>query len=204
MTSQAQRAKQEDTSVIALARDGDARAVDQLVRSHWKEAYAVAKRIVPCHEDAEEVAQDSMCAAIRHLHALRNDAAFCGWLHRIVVNHSLMAIRRKDSRVLNSAVAISDGSSAHCSPAPRTPEELLLAAERRRVVEEGLARLHAPYSVVLRLIGADGLSVSEVAESLGISQGAVKIRLHRGRRCLHSEVARAFGTGDLARFPCAA
>src|SRR5579871_6229603 len=83
--------------LVALGKAGNALAIDELVRRHWGDAYGLALRILRCREDAEEVAQDALETAVTHLGAFRQDAFFYGWLRRIVINESLMALRRKRS-----------------------------------------------------------------------------------------------------------
>jgi RNA polymerase sigma-70 factor (ECF subfamily) len=188
--SQTQTTGCPEASLVALARAGNELAVDQLVRMYWAEAYRVAVRILHSHEDAEEIAQEALWAAITHLSSFREDASFRTWLHRIVVNHSLMELRRKHSRPLGSPCQLLADAPPSYLKGPRTPEELLLEAECRAVIEEGLSRVPAFYSVALRLADREGRSTNEIADSMGISKGAVKTRLHRGRAHLRREVLR--------------
>jgi RNA polymerase sigma-70 factor (ECF subfamily) len=190
MRMQIQTTDSPEAPLIALARAGNELAVDQLVRMYWPNAYRVAMRIVRSHEDAEEIAQDALWGAITHLSSFREDASFRTWLHRIVVNHSLMALRRKSSSALGSACALLPNVPRSYVKGPPTPEELLLEAEYRTVIEEGLSRLPAMYSTALRLAGRDGRSTTEIAEYMGISRGAAKTRLHRGRAHLRQEILR--------------
>jgi RNA polymerase sigma-70 factor, ECF subfamily len=176
-----------EASLVALAQAGDGPAIDQLVGRYWSIAYRVAAQIVRSHEDAEDVAQDAIWAAITHISSFRQDACFRTWLHRITVNHSLMALRRKHSKTPGSLVplTIDPPGCTHGSP---TPEQLLLENEYRTVVEEALSRVPHCYSVALRLASRENRSTHEIAEYMGISVAAVKTRLHRGRAYLRREV----------------
>ena len=156
-----------DAALVAMAKAGDQPAIDQLVGKYWPMAYRVAVRILRSHEDAEEVAQDALWAAITHLPTFREDACFRTWLHRIVVNHSLMALRRRRSRAADSLCALSVDSPPGCIQGPRTPEELLLQSECRAVVEKGLSRVPPSYSVALRLASCEDRSIKEIAEYMG-------------------------------------
>ncbi len=95
-----------DAALVAMAKAGDQPAIDQLVGKYWTMAYRVAVRILRSHEDAEEVAQDALWAAVTHLSTFREDACFRSWLHRIAVNHSLMALRRRRSRAADSLCVV--------------------------------------------------------------------------------------------------
>jgi RNA polymerase sigma-70 factor (ECF subfamily) len=177
-----------DGPLLELARSGDELAIEQLARTHWHEAYRAALRIVRSHEDAEEIAQDSLWAAIRHLPTFRKDASFRTWLYRIVVNRSLMALRRKRCRGLDSTMPLTVDSLPGGLKGPRTPEELVLERERLTVVEEALSQLPCCYATVLQLVAREDPSMSDIANRVGISTNAVKARLHRGRQQLRRNV----------------
>jgi RNA polymerase sigma-70 factor (ECF subfamily) len=187
-TMQTQPTGLPEASLIAMARAGDAHAIDQLVRDHWPEAYRVALRILRSHEDAEDIAQDALWTAIKHLSSFREDASFRTWLHRIAVNHSIMALRRKHSSALGSVCPLSVDAPPSCIKGPRTPEELLLEAECRTLIKEGLSRVPEFYSVALQMAASEGRSTKEIAACMGISKSAAKTRLHRGRAHLRREV----------------
>ena len=167
-----------------MAKAGDQPAIDQLVSKYWTIAHRVALRILRSNEDAEEVAQDALCAATTHLSTFREDASFRTWLHRIAVNHSLMALRRRRSNALDSLCPLSLEAPPRSLQGPRTPEELLLETECRQMIENGLSRVPAIFSVALHLAACEGRSTNEIADSMGISTSAVKARLHRGRAYL--------------------
>lgn len=183
-----------DASQLKLAKAGNDLAIDQLAREYWPEAYRAALRIVRSHEDAEEIAQDSVWAAIKHLPTFREDSSFRTWLHRIVINHSLMALRRKRLRNSHTAFApTTDGLPQRCG-GPRTPEELLLEAESRTLIEDGMSRLPTSYSTILELIAHEDASMSSIANRVGISKSALKTRLHRGRLGLRREISHGLGS----------
>jgi RNA polymerase sigma-70 factor (ECF subfamily) len=201
MTRQTETIDRIEGSVVAMARAGDAPAVEELVRTHWSEAYRVALRIMRSHEDAEDVAQDALWAAVAHLATFRERASFRTWLHRIVVNHSLIALRRKRSRAFESH-AIPIDAAPNCVTDTQTPEETLLEKERRSLIEQGLSRLPSAYSVALNLYSREGKTVSEIADRMGISEGAAKTRLHRGRERLRREIVRLVWVNISSQFAC--
>jgi RNA polymerase sigma-70 factor, ECF subfamily len=199
MTPQTPKTDYPEASLIAMAKTGNAAAINQLIDEYWHEAYHVAVRILRCHEDAEEIAQDSLWAATTHLATFREDASFRTWLHRIVVNHSLMKVRRKHSRVLDSSSPLPTGDLLSGIKGSPTPEELLLEAESRAVIQEGLSQIPSFYSVALQLAAREDRSVAEIADSMGISRSAAKTRLHRGRAHLRREVLRRWRVGRALR-----
>ncbi|MDX2152145.1 MAG: sigma-70 family RNA polymerase sigma factor [Bryobacteraceae bacterium] len=176
------------STLISLAKGGDAAAIEELFRRYWWEAHCVALRIVRSHEDAEDVAQDSLWSALRHLSSFREEASFRSWLHRIVINHSLMLLRRRKATGSQEAMPVDE--VLDLASAWRTPEELLRDKECHELVTEGMSRLHNRYSTVLHLFAGEGRSIYEIADSEGLSISAVKSRLHRGRALLRRAVGR--------------
>jgi RNA polymerase sigma-70 factor (ECF subfamily) len=177
-----------EASLVGMAKAGDEPAINQLVSKYWSLAYGVAVRIVRSHEDAEEVAQDTLWAAMTHLSTFREDACFRTWLHRIAVNQSLIVLRKKHSRAARSSCSLAVDSPPRGIQGPPTPEELLLETEYRTAVDEGLSRVPRAYSVALRLASSEDRSTKEIAEYMGISISAAKARLNRGRAYLRREV----------------
>jgi RNA polymerase sigma-70 factor (ECF subfamily) len=185
---------------LALAKAGNAAAIDELVASHWQEAYRTAARILRCHADAEEAAQDALCSAVAHLSTFREDASFGTWVHRITVNKSLMLLRQKNrradsrSRISTSVIGLFTGST-------RTPEQLAIEAECQLALEKGFATLPDRYVHILRLSVFEGRSPGEIAERVGLSPCTVKTRLHRGRLRLQREISRRLQLSPAEREP---
>lgn len=175
-----EKAERGDAALVALAKAGNAPAIEQLVRKYWPDAYRTAIRILRCHADAEDAAQDVLCCAMAHLSTFREDASLRTWIHRITINRSLMLLRRKSARKDSSSLIPFEDVLPFLSGG-RTPEQMLLEAEGRAVVEDGLDGLPERYASVLQLSIFEGRSTSEIAASVELSPAAVRTRLHRGR-----------------------
>ena len=84
-----------DGSLIERARTGDADAFDELARSRIDSVYRTALAILGSPADARDATQETLVSMWRGLPSLRSAEAFDGWLHRITVNSSKMALRRQ-------------------------------------------------------------------------------------------------------------
>jgi RNA polymerase sigma-70 factor, ECF subfamily len=146
--------------------------------------YAVARRIVGSAEDAEDVTQDALLLAYRHLGQFRGEAKFRTWLYRIAATTALGHLRR--ARRNRSHVAASD--VVLVDPA-RSPETEVADAEVAALVQRAIATLPAPYREVLSARIDD--SETRVAARLGITVANVKIRAHRARKQLRTVLAEA-------------
>src|SRR5919204_1564774 len=81
--------------LLAACRRGDRRAFEELVRLTHRRVYALAYRLVEDRSDAEDVAQEAYLRMFRGLAGFREEAQFETWMHRIVTNCAMTALRRR-------------------------------------------------------------------------------------------------------------
>jgi RNA polymerase sigma-70 factor (ECF subfamily) len=177
---------------LARLRDGDADAFTALVRATSGRLLAVARRMLGNEADARDALQDGLLAAHRSLASFRGTARLSTWLHRIVVNAALMKLRSRRRRPEESIDALLPqfdaqgrrvGADLAAAPdAERAFEHRQTLAAIRRAAE----RLPLAYREVFVLRDVEDLDTAEVAALLGVSDGVVKIRLHRARQALRS------------------
>jgi RNA polymerase sigma-70 factor (ECF subfamily) len=156
---------------------------EALVRRHWERVVRIVLSIVgPEHAmESEDLAQQALIRAHDTLDSFRGEARFTTWLYRIASNQAIDHARRtqRRRRLLRSAQQPID------PPPVEKPDASALADERARRVRAAVARLPHPYRTALRLHYWHGLSVAEIADSLGVASGTAKSYLHRGRKRLH-------------------
>lgn len=133
--------------------------------------------------EAEDLTQDTFLRAYCARESLRDPNAARGWLYRIATHACLDRLRR---RVPSVSLDGEDGAGCRESAAAESPSalEIVERAETSACVQRCLDFLSDSYRAVLLLHEAHGLTAEEIAELLGESLGAVKIRLHRARRRL--------------------
>lgn len=161
----------DERALVLAAQRGEREAFSELVRTHERRAYAVARAIVVNHEDAEDAVQEAFLHAYRALHRFLPDQAFGAWLHRIVANAALDITRRRkvrDADELPETVA---------SPF-RDPAE---SSELRRRLKEALDTLPARQRAVIVLHDVEGFKHAEIGVTLGIPEGTARSDLHYAR-----------------------
>lgn len=146
--------------------------------------YRLALKMLRDPQDAEDVLQEAFLKAYQGLSGFDGRAQLSTWLYRIVVNEALMHLRRRAPET----VSVEAPSDTEDDEGPLEivdwcclPEEELLSAEARQVMEEAIQQLPPTLRVVFLLRDVEGLSTREVAEALELSEGAVKVRLSRAR-----------------------
>ena len=174
----------DEAELVDRARQGDQEAFAALVRDHQHGVFTLALRIVGNRETAADVAQDAFVRAWRALPRFRGDAAFGTWLHRITVN-TASTTRRRQYR--HAAVPIDDVAGALADDAIG-PERAGESADLGGALRAALDELPRGQRAVVVLKDVYGWSHHEVADALGITVTAAKVRLHRARRRLQTDL----------------
>jgi RNA polymerase sigma-70 factor (ECF subfamily) len=151
-------------------------AFEELVELTGRQVYTLAHRLVGDRHEAEDVAQEAYLRVYRSLRSFRGDSRFETWLHRVVAN---VAINHMRSRARFGELMDEPETIVRIPGAPSTDD----VAEREELAGV-LAQLPAAQRAAVVLKDVYGFSVSEIAERLDTTEGAVKLRLHRGRRNL--------------------
>ena len=170
--------------LVALAKEGDQQAFEELVRRTYSDSYTLALRLTGDEDDARDVVQESYLRAYRGLKRFRGDAQFTTWLYRITANCAANQLRRR-TRHRHEEL---DEDSGPVMDADHDPAVLADAADLRARVEGALALLPPRLRAVVVLRDVYDLPHEAIAAELGISESAAKVRLHRARRKLRSEV----------------
>lgn len=182
--------RQSEDDLVASLKAGEESAYEALIREHGGYLLTIARRVLNHEEDAREAVQEAFVSAFRSIGRFQGESALRTWLHRIVVNAALMRLRRKrrkPERLIEDLQPRFDGEGHRLDvgPAWSMPVDAALRrAELRDVIIESIAQLPEDYRTVLLLRDIEELSTREAAESLGISEGATKVRLHRARLAL--------------------
>jgi len=169
---------------------GSPEACEAFVRACAPRALAVARRFLRQDHDAQDAVQEAFVAAFKSLGSFRGACRLSTWFHRIVVNACLMKLRARATKPEESIddllpTFLEDGHHTR-HPLPwQEPADLLLQREEVRVrVRECIDRLPEGHRTVLLLRDIEELDTAETARLLGITEGAVKVRLHRAHQAL--------------------
>jgi RNA polymerase sigma-70 factor (ECF subfamily) len=163
----------DDAALVNAARGGDREAFGQLYERFVRMVHGILLARVP-RGDAEDLVQDVFLAALRQLHALRDAAAFPGWLAMIARNRASDHHRRaKETTELPEDLA-SRG-------APETEALAVLAV---------IKTLPEAYreTLILRLV--EGMTGDEIAARAGLTPASVRVNLHRGMKQLREKLGK--------------
>ncbi len=168
---------------VRRLQENDPEAYEELIENYADMVYRIAYRILQDPHDAEDAMQETFLTVYRRINSFRGESKFSTWLYRLATNVALDMIRARQRKQGRDVVW--DDSEEEGAPLPDTftplPEELLLRQEAIDLLEEAIAHLSPKLRTALVLYELEGLPMREVAEILGISESAAKVRVHRAR-----------------------
>ena len=189
-----------ESDLLARLRDGDPEAYEQLVRDNTPRLLAVARRFLRNDDDARDAVQEGFLSAFKALPRFEGGSRLSTWLHRIVVNASLMKIRTRKRKPETSIEDLMPAYKADGHPETffepwrETGEDAAAKKEEKALVREAIDKLPDNYRNVILLRDIEGLDTAETASMLELSPGAVKTRLHRARMALREVLDPFFRT----------
>lgn len=190
-----------ESALLERAKQGDQAALVEIIAAHQGRVYNVALRMCGNIEDAEETLQETFLNVLKALPRFEGRSQLATWLYRIASNACLSRRRHGASQPETFAVDETDETDEEGDFTPQffvdwshAPEEELLSAELQAVMAEAITQLPPALRIVFIWRDLEGLSIQETAEVLGLSEGTVKVRLHRARLKLRELLSSYFAT----------
>ena len=190
-----------DPELLERVRAGESQAFVTIVRRYDQRLFRVARAIVGSDLDAQDVVQQAYVFSYANLSQFAGASAFSTWLTRIVINEALARQRREGQA--------RDLATDECAPDWRagssrfpSPEDDASRRELTSLLEAAIDGLPETCRIVLVLREVEGLSTTETAQCLSISEGAVRSRMHRARSLLREDLRHRVGAAaaDVFRF----
>ena len=173
----------EDAELVRRIRGGETALFELVMRRYNQRLFRVLRALLRDDSEAEDVLQDAYVRAYSHLAQLEQPERLASWLTHIAVHEAKARLRRR-----NRFVDVKEGSLRAVPSPTRDPEQEALGRQMQRVLVAAIDELPVGYRTVLVLRDVEGLSTAEVAHSLGMSEQAVKMRLHRARASLRDDL----------------
>ena len=161
----------QDHEVIERVKAGEKDLFEVLVRRHETKLFALAWRMLHNRADAEDAVEEAFVKAYRSINRFRGEARFSTWLYRIAVNH-ILNLLRKGSRLRSSDLDLERMES------PDTPTEASRQRKLQVAVARAIDKLPPRQRAIFHMRYEEDKSHAEIAEILGISEGASKASYH--------------------------
>ena len=164
-----------EAQMITALQRADSRAQKALFERYSSKMLTICVRYVSNRYEAEEILMDGFMRVFEKIGQYKSEGSFEGWIRRIMVNESLMYLRK--NKQWRAEIALEDA----------LPEADTTFADQDLMAEDLLnllEQLPAGYKTVFNLYAIEGYSHAEIAESLGITESTSKSQLHRARALL--------------------
>jgi RNA polymerase sigma-70 factor (ECF subfamily) len=173
---------------------GEKHLFHDLIRPCERSIYFLLFSLLHNETEAEDAAQDTAIKVFLNLHHFRGDSQFRTWVLSIARNEGLGRLRKTATRREDSLEAETDEQTGDYTPAILTswreiPSETLERGELGAILRRAVEGLPEIYRNVVLLRDIEEMDVRATAEALGITEGAVKVRLHRARALLQKTLA---------------
>lgn len=165
--------------LVVRAQGGDREAFGVLAQLTSDRLYALAARILRDNDLAEDALQGALIAAWRQLPVLRDPDRFDAWMRKVLVHACYAEARRRRSWSANVRVLPVDG--------PAGPDAIV-SIDQRDALDRAFRRLTVEQRAVFVLHHHQGLTLVEIADTLGIPAGTARSRLHYATRLLRSAI----------------
>ena len=169
-----------DIEIITAVLRGEKESYGELVNRHKDFVFTIAYRILNEREDAEEVAQEAFIKAYQALSSFKKESLFSTWLYRIVFNTAISYKKRRKETHPIEIVKHEIYKSEY--------QSVLEMEDKRKYIQEAIKRLVPLDAAVITLFYLKEMSLEDVALTTGLNISNVKVRLHRARKRLATEM----------------
>ena len=162
----------------------------EIVERHQRRASRVAYHYLRDAAEVDDAVQDAFVKAFVHLPSFREELPFEVWFTRIVINGCLDRLKARARRgrwMVGAGDQELELDQRYARP-ERSPEDLLLAGERRARLVAAVERLPARQRTVVTLSHFDGRSTREVSAITGLNESTVRVHLFRAVRTLRKDL----------------
>jgi len=191
--------QESEAEIIKRIRAGEIVLYEILVRRLNPYLYKIGRSYNFNHHDTQDLMQDTFIDAYRNLFQFEGRSDFKTWIFRIMTNN---CYKKKERASFKKEFMqdIDDVSKPIFSNGNGGTAEVVQNRELGRIIENALFSIPLNYRIVFSLREINGLSVSQTADLLNISDANVKVRLNRAKAMLKREIEKKYSPGELFEF----
>jgi len=191
-------ARASDDDLVRRILTGERTLYAVLIGRYNQRLFRAARAILRRDDDAEDAVQQAWVAAFEKLAQFRHESSFATWLTRIAVNEALGRVRTRNRRGDLALVDVRDELAM--ATQAQSPEQDVAAREMGKLLEHTIDALPEIYRVVFMMREVEEMGTAETASCLGLTEEAVRVRLHRARHMLQESLTECLGTATSTVF----
>lgn len=182
----------DEQALVAALKGRDPAALATVFEQYADRIYRLAMNVLHDEQQADGVVQNTFMALIEHIDQFEGRARVGTWLYRVGYNECQMRLRSVRPDLELDALDEPDIMPARFVDWETVPESVVSSAESAAQMERAIASLKPELRMVFILRDVEELSTQETAQILSLSEGAIKVRLHRARLALREKLAAYF------------
>lgn len=183
--------REEDSLLIKRALGGDQKAFLKIRQKYHETIFRLISRMVHDREEVEDLTQEAFIKAFTSLTSFDEEYAFSTWLFKIASNNSIDYIRKRKLRTFSIDKPLESDDNDYSFELPDTelePDQELIAAQRKKMLEEAMSSLPTKYRQVIIMRHVDEREYREIAKALKLPLGTVKAHIFRARELLYKRL----------------
>ncbi len=181
--------KQKLVSLVTSAQNGDNDAMNELFNAFYNDLYYFALKTVKNHELALDITQEAFVEIINTLRNLKEPAAFVTWAKQITYHQCTRYFKKKKDVLVDED---EEGNTIFDTLKEKNaefiPDEALEKADFKKTIMAILDDLSEEQRSAVMMFYFDEMSVRQIAEIQGVSEGTVKSRLNYARKAIKKSV----------------
>lgn len=176
----------DDRVIVKRVVAGEKELFEILLRRYNQTLYRVIRGYLKDQDEVQDAMQNAYLKAFDKLYQFQGTSSFSTWLIRIGINEALLRLKdiKREKVIYLNPKEVSLKVVNQIPDKQMNPEKVFIRQESQQLLEQAIDNLPEKYRVIYILKEIEGLDNTEVAESLGLSDSNIKVRLHRAKSLL--------------------
>ncbi|RPI04537.1 MAG: sigma-70 family RNA polymerase sigma factor [Ignavibacteriae bacterium] len=183
--------RKEDSLLIRQAIAGEQNAFRKLRLKYYAPIFKLVSRMIRNREEVEDLTQEAFIKAFTSLDSFNEEYSFSTWLYKIATNNAIDHVRKRKLQTFSINKPIESEESDYSFELPDTemePDQELIAAQRKKMLDDAMDSLPAKYRQVILMRHVDEKEYQEIAKTLKLPLGTVKAHIFRARELLYKQL----------------
>jgi len=191
-----------ELDLINRIRKGERELFEILIRRNNPYLYKLGMTYGYKHEDVQDLMQETWIAAYLNLEKFEGRSSFKTWVTRIMLNQCYQKSRKPSFRKERTNEILNNEKTTPMFESDRSTDTYssVLNNELSNIIGNALTSIPMEYRMVFSLRELNGMSTTETAEVLDISETNVKVRLSRAKQMLREKVEKMYAPGEIFEF----
>jgi RNA polymerase sigma-70 factor (ECF subfamily) len=188
-----------DNDIAQKIRAGESAFFELLIRRNNSDLYKIGRSFGFNHHDTEDMMQETYLSAYLNLSKFENRSTYKTWFIKIMINHCNKRLK-KSSFKNELSNDVNNNELIPVYQHSRNTDTMVLHKELSNIIESAIENIPLDYKLVFTLRELNGLSVSETAGLMNLTETNVKVRLNRAKKMLRTQIESMYKPQDIYEF----